>query len=106
MEILIVKCLAISKLIFNFTVLKVPKEIINKINKILYNFIWNKVDRIKRNTLIADYGEGGLRMVDVQSKIESLKAAWIPRILNDKGHILYYFLNDLRWRDLEIKNSR
>lgn len=80
-KITILKCLGMSKFIYTFSVLKVPTEIVKQINKIFYNFIWNKNDRIKRTTLINEYEKGGMRMVDVESMIESLKAAWIPRLL-------------------------
>ena len=64
--------------------MEVPKEVIKAINKIIYNFLWNKIDRIKRKTLINDFSKGGIRMVDVESMISGLKAAWIPRLLKCK----------------------
>jgi len=55
--------------VHNFSVLSVPNEVVKEINKIIYNFVWNKTDRIKRNTLIGDYGNGGMQMIDVESMI-------------------------------------
>jgi len=93
-KIMIVKTLAISKLIYSFSVLNVPEEVIKVVNRSIYEFIWNKVDRIKRNTMINELENGGLNMLDLESKIISLKAAWIPRFMYSKRHasILFMYL--------------
>ena len=40
--------------------------------------LWNdKGDKIKRNIMINDYPEGGLKMIDIYSFNRSLKAVWI-----------------------------
>ena len=83
---LILKSLAISKLVYNFTVLEVLPDIIKVINKIFFNFLWHKTERIKRNVLINDFQNGGIRMIDVESTVRALKAAWIPRLLSDNGN--------------------
>lgn len=48
---------------------------------------------IKRNTLIGNFENGGLGIIDVEIKLKALKADWLPRISNAKG-ILYNILND------------
>ena len=52
---------------------------LKKINRLVFNFIWNKTDRIKRNTIIGHIKDGGLGIIDVESKIKALKAAWVIR---------------------------
>lgn len=42
-----------------------------------FNFIWNKSERIKRNTLIGNVRNGGLGIIDVESKLKALKAVWL-----------------------------
>ena len=54
--------------------------------------MWDKTERIKRNTLIGDITKGGLNIVDVDCKLKALKAAWIPRLLKSKG-ILFNMIN-------------
>lgn len=54
----------------------------------IFNFIWEKTERIKRNTLIGNITKGGFSMVDIDFKLKSLKEAWIPRFLNSKGILL------------------
>jgi len=95
-KILILKSLAMSKLIFVMSVLNVPKAVVKEISKCFYSFVWNKVDRIKRNTLICTYEQGGLNMIDVESMVIALKAAWIPRLLasNEEDSILFEYLHN------------
>lgn len=85
----IINTLAISKLIYVASILCLPgKEFLKKIQRLIFNFVWNKSERIKRNTLIGDVRNGGLGIIDVESKPKAFKAAWLPRILKSKG-VLY-----------------
>ena len=85
----IVKTLAISKLIYVASILTIPDNTyIKKIQRLIYNFIWNKTERIKRNVLIGTISNGGLSIVDIESKLKALKAAWVPRLLKTKS-VLY-----------------
>ncbi len=81
-KIAIIKTLALPKLIFSATNLTHDQTVVKEINRILYNFIWNKKDRIKRKTLIGPIKQGGLNMIDVESQFKALKAAWMARIMN------------------------
>ena len=60
-RILVFKSLALSKLLYACT-MKVPsKFVIDQLNTLHKNFIWNnKRPKIKHSTLIADYCDGGL----------------------------------------------
>ena len=45
----IIKSLGLSKLIYNASVLPVPKNVCDQVNKITFNFIWdNKIAKIKK----------------------------------------------------------
>ena len=67
--------------------LSIPKDIVKKIEKILYKFVWNGRDRISRNALIGDIMDGGMKMIDVNSHFEAIKAAWIPRIMSSASKL-------------------
>lgn len=55
----------------------------------MYNFIWDgKPDKIKRDTLIKDINKGGLKMIDIEKFIWSLKASWVKRLLQNDGKSL------------------
>ena len=72
----------IPKILYSASNLCVPNGFVQELNRVLFQFIWGKTDRIKRNVLANVLTEGGLKMVDVESLFESVKASWIPRILN------------------------
>ena len=74
-EIIIVfKSVAISKLIFLALVTEIPTTIINFLTKIHMKFIWKaKNPKIKNSTLCNDYEYGGLKNVDIFSKVVSLQ---------------------------------
>ena len=70
------------------SLLPMPNEdYIKKINKLIYNFIWNSTDRIRRNVLISPIECGGIRIVDVETKWKALKASWVSRIINTDSNI-------------------
>ena len=51
------------------------KTLRKEINCILYDFLWDsKGDKIKRKEMINEYNKGGLKMVDLQSFNQSLRA--------------------------------
>ena len=81
-KVTIVKSLLISKLVHILTALPNPcKEIIKKLNNILFRFVWNNgPDKVKRSSLVQDYKHGGLKMIDMQSFIASLKCSWLKRL--------------------------
>ena len=45
---------------FRASVIPTSKELIKEVNSILYSFIWNGKDKVKRHALISDIEMGGL----------------------------------------------
>jgi hypothetical protein len=71
----IVKTLAIFKLVYVASVLNIPNNTnIKRRQRLIYNFIRNKTERIKRNVLIGTNSKGGLSIFDIESKLKALKA--------------------------------
>ena len=65
----------------------------------MYDFLWDsKPEKIKRSTLVKDYDQGGLSMIDIEKCIWSLKASWIKRFLRSENKSLMKNLyeNDLK----------
>ena len=86
-RIAIVKTLALSKLVYNCSVLDTPTDFAKEVNKVIFPFIWNfKLDKIKRNTLTGPISKGGLSMVNFADVEKSLKAAWVNRYCSSDGH--------------------
>ena len=47
------------------------------------SFIWGgKPDKIKRSTLIQNYEKRGIKMINIENFIMSLKVTWIKKILD------------------------
>ena len=89
-KIVVIKSYALPKLKYPLTSLpNPPKETIKRIEKMMYNFIWDgKPDKIKREILTSDYDKGGLRMIDIEKFIWSLKISWVKRILQTESNSL------------------
>ena len=77
----IVKTLGLSKLIYNASVISIPKHFVKEIDKISFNFIWEgKPAKVKRSTIIREKKRGGLKMLDFEIMDKALKVAWIERL--------------------------
>ena len=65
-KITILKSLAFSKVIYQCGILATTPKFVELLNDISYKFLWNnKPDKIKRNTLIADYKNGGFKFISL-----------------------------------------
>ena len=60
---------------------------LDQLNTLQKSFIWcNRKPKIKHSTLIADYGEGGYKDIDIKSNISALKITWVTRLLDTNFH--------------------
>ena len=86
-KIVIFKTIAISKIVFQAFITTVPKHIVNELKKIQKAFFWNNSSpKIKHETLCNDYKAGGLKNVDIPSKIIALQCSWIRRLYDNSFH--------------------
>ena len=60
--------------------LPTPKRIIKELNQLLFKFLWKGTDKVTRLSAINEYENGGLKMIDLESMIQTLRLAWIKRI--------------------------
>ena len=64
--------------------LPVPQWFVKNVTSKMYKYIWNgKPDKIKRNTLIGNIEQGGLKMIDFENMVKAQKLMWIKRIYSD-----------------------
>ena len=91
-KIVILKTLAIPKLIYSFSILpNAPEFFFSNLQRMFFEFLWNnKGDKIKRSILYNDYLEGGLKMPHVYSFNNAIKVAWVKRYLDHH--------NDSKWK--------
>ena len=77
----------VTQLVYLLTPLKSNYSALTEINKLLYTFLRNgKGVKIKRNVIINDFCDGGLKMIDIFSFNKSLKATWIKKYLDNSNN--------------------
>ena len=83
-KITIMKSLAFSLLTYQCCSIEPPDKFIDEVTDIAFKFLWSgKKDKVKRKTIIADYGDGGLKMLDFKSFISAQRAMWVKRICKE-----------------------
>ena len=84
-KITVIKTFIISK--FNHLFIASPNpspETVKSISDIMYKFIWDdKPDKVNRHQICKDYLHGGLKMLDLEKFIKSLKLTWIKHLVRD-----------------------
>ena len=81
----VIKTYAISKIVYQASVLVVPENVKEKLKSIVFEYLWGKRDKVKRSNVIKDIDKGGLGMLDINCYLESLKSIWITRLLSPNG---------------------
>jgi len=83
-KILLIKTYALSQFIYLASVLPVSINIIQQIDKIISNFLWKGGKGfVKRNTIIGNIEEGGLKMVNINTMFKALRIKWVQRYQNE-----------------------
>ena len=78
-RITIIKSLVLPKVIFLLSLVYVPKEVLDRINKILMDFLWrHKMPKVKKETITGLIVDGGLKMVDVH-KMNIAAKCWLEK---------------------------
>ena len=77
-QIQVFKSLVASKSIYGTSVISISDSSIQDIKYLHKEFIWsNRKPKIKHTALIGDYAEGGLKDVDIESKLIWIKISWV-----------------------------
>ena len=64
-KVMVLKLLAMPIITLNLSVLVVPKNILNQIQKSIFNFIWGKTHKVNSKTIIGHPDVGGLGVPNV-----------------------------------------
>ena len=81
-RITVVKSLTISKIVHLFISLPTPKDIIHKLNKLFFEFVWkSSVARVEKRVVTREYIDGGLKMVEIENFDASMKISWVKKML-------------------------
>ena len=102
-KITVIKTILIPKLVHLFISLPKPSDLyIKELEKMLFQYIWNKNDRVSRNLLVQDYKKGGCRMVHLRSYIKSLQLTWVRRLINTSAAWKYIVHNECKTDDVKL----
>ena len=86
-KILIFKTLGISKIVYLSLIIIVPNSLLEEIQKIQKSFLWySSKPKINHKTLCNAFQDGGLKNVDVKSKVISLKCSWVKKLYDGNDH--------------------
>ena len=81
-KIQVIKSFAIPKILYRVALISNKKEFIKKINTLLYSFVWNGKDKVKRTAFINPIDKGGLKMPNIESMISAQRIICIKRYLS------------------------
>jgi len=66
----------------------VPEEVIKDINRIafiMFKFLWRGQDRVVRTAMINSYENGGLRVLDFETLVKSVRLSWFKRLFDSEN---------------------
>jgi hypothetical protein len=83
--ITVIKTLILPKLVHLFTTLPNPGDkILKQFNDMLFQFVWQgPIGKIKKEVLVKDYTNGGLKIINLTAFINALKSTWIRRAIHE-----------------------
>ena len=74
------------------SVVACPLEFEKKISSAIWEFFWDgKMEKIKRDTVIGPKNNGGAGLIDIHTKLKSLKLQWIVRYVKGEGRWKLFF---------------
>ena len=95
-KITIINSLAASMLVYPCTCLQTPDRVLREINQLFFDFLWdNGSSKIARTTIIKQINEGGLKMIEFETKVKTLKLTWFRRALINPKSPWILIINEL-----------
>ena len=80
-KITVLKSLIVSQLTYILSPLPTNQCAVDEVNTLFFKFLWNgKGDKIKRDVMISEYEDGGLKMIDITLFTQALKLNWVKKL--------------------------
>jgi hypothetical protein len=90
----IIKTFIISQLLFVSSALDVPDDIIKEVDNMIFQFIWNgKKAKIRRSILKKNIAEGGLKIPDFETMVNTSRIKWVSRLFAESETLWSVFLS-------------
>ena len=78
-----IKTFAIPKILYRVSLMSANSKFIKEGNHVLYNFVWNSKDKVKRLAFINSIEKGGLKMPDIESLVNAQRVVCIKKFMDD-----------------------
>ena len=78
----VLQSLVVPKVVYVSSLMSIIKETIAELYRLLFKFLWNGTDKVTILSTINEYDRGGLKMIDLDCMIKSLRLAWLKRIFS------------------------
>ena len=116
----IIKIVLIPKFIHVMSTMPTPTGFIKRLEKIIFKFLWNGLDKISRSASINKIKYGGLNIIDITTFKKSLRLAWLSKVFAEENngfwrkylkhklhHVgeFFFFRCNYDIRDYEINNQ-
>ena len=94
-KVLVINTLVASQLVYLFSHTYTPPEgFFRKLHLLTMKYLWEgKPAKIAYKSLVQNYKNGGLKLVDFQAKNSALKAKWIQKMITKSGAWLAHAMN-------------
>ena len=80
---IIIKRLGLSLITYLAPVTDIPDWVCKEVTKMAYNFLWNgATDKVKRDVIVKEFWDGGMKMTDISLYLKACKAVWIKRFMS------------------------
>ena len=83
-KVTIIKTFLIPKLLYVSSIIETPYDILRRMERMIYKFLWKGPDKVTRNSVINTLEQGGLNLTDIETQVKALRLSWIPRILDER----------------------
>ena len=80
-----IKSLIIPKFVYIASLLTTPKGVIQELNRLIFKFLWKGVDKVTLLSTINDYQMSGLKIIDLETRVKSLRLSWLKRIFSENN---------------------
>ena len=101
-KICIIKTFLLSQFVYALQSLVAPEYILNKINSLIFRFLWKRkntnkraFEKVKRNVLCSASSSGGLNMINVKDMQISFLSMWAINLIEAKNQPWFDFPNFL-----------